>query len=103
VSGRTTHEDVLACCHGFSIIASDRLLGVVETPVFSGAALEPDYLIVRTADSIPGSFLKVPLALVGEVDGELGRISLSAPVEDIIEGRPDPRAGPEPRSADPTR
>jgi hypothetical protein len=77
-------DDALACCHGFAISASDHVLGVVETPVFSGTGLRPDYLLVRNAESIPGRFTDVPVALVDEVDPERRKISLDLPLDEVI-------------------
>ncbi len=84
MSGNGGRDSVLACCHGFAIAASDQDLGVVETPVFSGTALGPDYLIVRTADSIPGGFAVVPVGLVAEIDPERRLISLGSRVDEIV-------------------
>lgn len=75
---------MLACCHGFAIAASDQELGVVETPVFSGKALAPDSLIVRTADSIPGAFAVVPIDLVAEIDPERRLVSLGSRLDEIV-------------------
>jgi hypothetical protein len=68
---------LLTCCHGFTVAARGNRVGAVETPVFSGSSLEPVSLIVRTADSIPGTFRVVPLALVADVDSTTRRIALS--------------------------
>jgi hypothetical protein len=88
-SGSPEIDDALACCHGFAISASDCLLGVVETPVFSGTGLRPDYLIVRNAESIPGRFTDVPVSLVEEVDLEHRKISLGSPLAEVARA-PDP-------------
>ena len=58
----------LAFCHGFTVATGDASVGAVETPLFTGAASSPDYLIIRTTDVIPGSFRAVPATLVEEVD-----------------------------------
>ena len=65
------------CCHGFTVAAGGIRVGTVETPVFVGASLEPVSLVIRTADSIPGTFRVVPLALVADADPTLRRIVLS--------------------------
>lgn len=43
---------VLARCNGYDVAAGDQIVGSVETPVFSGTNLEPDYLIVRLEDGL---------------------------------------------------
>jgi hypothetical protein len=63
-----TREGSLACCHGFVVAAGDEPVGQVETPVFSGTSLEPDALIVRTVEAIPGTFAAVAVAQVATVD-----------------------------------
>jgi hypothetical protein len=55
---------VLARCNGYDVAAGDEIVGSVETPVFSGTKLEPDYLIVRLGDSLH----VVPPELIVSVD-----------------------------------
>lgn len=43
---------VLARCNGYDVAAGDEIVGSVETPVFSGTKLQPDYLIVRLGDGL---------------------------------------------------
>jgi hypothetical protein len=43
---------VLARCNGYDVAAGDEIVGSVETPVFSGTKLQPDYLIVRLEDGL---------------------------------------------------
>lgn len=43
---------VLARCNGFEVAAGDEVVGSVETPVFSGTKLQPDYLLVRVGDHL---------------------------------------------------
>jgi hypothetical protein len=43
---------VLARCNGYDVATGDEIVGSVETPVFSGTKLEPDYLIVRVRDGL---------------------------------------------------
>jgi len=80
----------LARCHGFRVLAADQPLGLVETPVFSGTRLQPDYLIVRIRESVPGGFADVPVELVDEIDDESRTISLSARLSELVpRGRRD--------------
>ena len=74
----------LARCHGFRVMAADYPLGLVETPVFSGNGLEPDYLIVRTDESLPGAFANVPVDLVDDIDDRGETISLSAVIGELL-------------------
>jgi hypothetical protein len=55
------------------VAAGDRLVGVAETPVFGDTGRAPDYVIVRTAPWIGGTFRVVPSAMVDDVD-EVGRV-----------------------------
>ena len=79
-----TNAVLLACCHGFAVAAGDELVGVVETPVFSGTALGPDSLIVRTVEGIPGTFADVPVAHVARVDDARRSITLNGSREDLF-------------------
>jgi hypothetical protein len=59
----------LARCHGFTVAAGGRLVGSVETPIFSGPDFQPDYLIVRIDGAIARESVRaVPVAFVDEVD-----------------------------------
>lgn len=61
-------ERHLRGCHGFAVVDADSTpIGTVETPVFHGVALEPDFLIIRAADSIQGTFRVVSIAFIAEV------------------------------------
>jgi hypothetical protein len=65
---------VLARCNGFEVTAGDEVVGVVETPVFSGTKLQPDYLLVRlTGES---ELRIVPPELVAEVDAKAHRLAV---------------------------
>jgi hypothetical protein len=68
----------LASCHGFAVIAANGPVGTIETPLFTGAATEPDYLIIRTTAAIEGAFRVVPTALVENVDPLGHQIFLNA-------------------------
>lgn len=73
------HETTkLARCHGFEVVAGPVVVGSVETPVFAGAAVAPDYLIVRTEGLFDGRFRVVPAALVVDVDEEHRVVLLGA-------------------------
>lgn len=66
----------LAASHGFSVQAGEAPVGSVETPVFAGSSIEPDYLVVRTTETIPGTFRVVSAAFVREVDPVGRRMTL---------------------------
>ena len=72
-----TADERLATCHGYLVTAGDRQIGRVETPVFAFGAREPDQLIVRTSDSIAGTFRVVPASLVEDLDPERRLIRLA--------------------------
>jgi hypothetical protein len=65
---------VLARCNGFEVSAAGEIVGVVETPVFSGTKLQPDYLLVRLAGE--PELRTVPPELVADVDPKARRIVL---------------------------
>jgi len=83
---------VLARCNGFQVQAGGEIVGSVETPVFSGTALLPDYLIVRTRESIPGGFRLVPPDLVENVDAAGRVVTLDLTVQALADlDEPGPR------------
>jgi len=59
---------VLARCNGFAVVAGGEEIGRVATPVFSGTRLLPDYLLVRLAESVPGTYCAVPTSLISDAD-----------------------------------
>jgi hypothetical protein len=65
---------VLARCNGFEVTAGGKVVGVVETPVFSGTKLQPDYLLVRLAGE--RELRMVQPELVADVDAKAHRIAL---------------------------
>lgn len=80
---RTRERTSLAGCHGFEVAAGHRHVGAIETPLFAGPGVEPDYLLVRMDDPDQGTFRVVPTALVSDVD--LGRrlVTLDADAETV--------------------
>ena len=59
-------------------------VGLVETPVFSGTSVEPDALLVRTVEEIPGTFTAVAVADVAAVDQAAELITLRCTVEELV-------------------
>lgn len=55
---------VLARCNGYDVWAGGAVVGSVETPVFSGTKLQPDYLLVRVGDELH----EVPTEAIVSVD-----------------------------------
>jgi hypothetical protein len=60
--------DGLARCHGYHVVSGELVVGEVETPVFAGPLVEPDFLLVRTGELLSGTFRMLPAALVVGVD-----------------------------------
>jgi hypothetical protein len=84
-------EGRLARCHGFFVLAGGAPVGAIETPVFPGASSEPDFLLVRTEESISGTFRVVSTALVENVDPDERSVTLAldrAAVESLPEELP---------------
>jgi hypothetical protein len=81
--GERHQLDGLACCHGYRVAAGDLDVGEVETPVFSGPLAEPEFLLVRTAGSISGTFRAVPTACVVDVDPTRRRVAIDVDGERI--------------------
>jgi hypothetical protein len=74
----------LGCCHGYAVSVEGEPVGLVETPVFSGTSIEPDALLVRTVESIPGTFTAVAVADVAAVDQATEVITLRCTVEELL-------------------
>jgi hypothetical protein len=84
----------LACCHGFAVAAGNEPVGQVETPVFTGTALEPESLLLRTVEEIPGEFAAVSVTDVAAVDEAGRQITLRRTRDELFGGVPP--AGPRP-------
>ena len=74
---------VLARCNGFTVVADGEVVGRVATPVFSGTRLLPDYLLVRLAESIPGTYCAIPTALIADADAESEIVQLDLGVDEL--------------------
>jgi hypothetical protein len=79
-----TTESILACCHGYTVWGADRLVGTVETPVFSGTGIEPDSLLVRTGGRPLGLVWAIDVELVAEVSREREEIVLAVPAAEAL-------------------
>jgi hypothetical protein len=82
MSGRDARRISLATSAGYSVVADDGLVGVVETPIFSRYADEPDYLIVRVGSAAPFRRLTIPVALVKSTDSSARSVVIA---ETLIE------------------
>jgi hypothetical protein len=69
----------LASSAGFEVVASDGVLGVVETPLFPPDLAEPDFLVVRVTSGAETLRPVVSAGLVSQVDTEHRRVSVSGP------------------------
>lgn len=78
----------LAASHGFSVEALDGDVGEVETPLFPPAGGEPDFLVVRLAES-EASFAVVPVQVISDVDATARRIKLEASCSAVAAMRGD--------------
>lgn len=81
--GESHALSALASCHGYRVAAGDLEVGEVETPIFSGPLVMPEFLLVRTAGTIAGTFRAVPTALVVDVDPALRRVAIDADGESL--------------------
>lgn len=70
---------VLAQCNGYDVAAGDAIVGSVETPVFSGTKLQPDYLIVRLGDGLHA----VPPELIVSVDSASRTLFLGLDADEL--------------------
>jgi hypothetical protein len=69
----------LAGCHGYAVTADGAAIGVVETPLFGGAQVEPDYLLVRLLPPFGAGFRVVPAAWAVDVDRTARRVAVDGP------------------------
>jgi len=76
VDARRVNAAELARCHGYDVAAGQARIGAVETPVFAGPTSAPDYLIIRTPETISGTYRVIPAALVADVDRDRRIITL---------------------------
>ena len=74
----------LSCCHGFAVAAGDGPVGRVETPIFSGTSLDPHSLLLRTIDTIPGTFAAVASDRVASVDEAARSITLDGTRDELF-------------------
>jgi hypothetical protein len=102
---KTHLDDVrLAGCSGFLVAVGQRPVGSAETLIFGGSSIEPDFLLVRTAEAIPGTFRAIPASLIEEIDATGRLITLAASWDEIaalpeqvpLERRYAPRAKEDP-------
>jgi hypothetical protein len=76
-------RDGVERCHGFAVLAGDHTIGCVETPLFPGSVRDPDFLVVRTVQTISGTFRVVSASLVSNVDLETRTIRLALEPESV--------------------
>ena len=76
----------LSCCHGYAVAAGDGPVGRVETPIFSGTSLEPHSLLLRTVETIPGTFAAVASTRVASVDEAARSITLDGTRDELFGG-----------------
>ena len=66
--------------------AGDGPVGRVETPIFSGTSLEPHSLLLRTIETIPGTFAAVASTRVASVDEAARSITLDGTRDELFGG-----------------
>jgi hypothetical protein len=67
VHGDTQTETILSLASGFTVEASDGVVGVIETPLFPPDETAPDFLVLRVGRLHPRRPI-LPAALVEHVD-----------------------------------
>ena len=67
---------VLARCNGYEVAAGGEVVGLVETPVFSGTKLRPDYLLVRLGNRSPAQLRVIPPEAIVAADASARKVFL---------------------------
>ena len=80
----TVAVDRRTCPLRYGVAAGNERVGQVETPVFTGTELEPEALLLRTVEEIPGEFAAVPVTEVAEVDLAERLITLRGTRDDLF-------------------
>lgn len=65
---RHSDDAILALSSGFTVVAGDGPVGVVETPLFPPDQSAPDFLVLRVGDRLHQRRPVLPAALVERVD-----------------------------------
>jgi hypothetical protein len=68
----------LASSSGYDVVSDDGVVGVIETPIFSGSADEPDYLIVRVGSAASFHRVTIPVGLVRATDRKTRSVVVAA-------------------------
>jgi hypothetical protein len=77
-------DNRLANSAGFDVLASDGLVGVVETPLFPPNAAEPDFLVVRVLQGAQTRRPVLSTALVESVDVERRAVCVRGPSHTLV-------------------
>lgn len=75
---------LLAGSAGFGAIATDGVLGLVETPLFPPDAKEPDFLVLRVREASRIRRPVVSTSLVSEVDSGRRLVRLACSRKEIL-------------------
>jgi len=78
-------DSILACCHGFTVKTTDREIGTVVTPIFSGTRLQPDSLLVHLTGSPPSEAKTIAIALITDIDPERHQITLDTDAHEALD------------------
>lgn len=78
---RDRKQSPLACSHGSLVVASDGLVGEVETPFFPPDADEPDFLLVHRRRRLRSRRPVVHVSLVRHVEPSV--VFLCATSDDV--------------------
>ena len=77
-------DAILALSSGFTVLAGDGLVGVVETPLFPPDQSEPDFLVLRVGDRLHERRPVVPAALVERVDPHARVVHVHGSRDEIV-------------------